>query len=236
MPMIKTAIILAGGFGTRLKSVVADVPKPMAPVADLPFLVYLLNYAKSNGIEKAVLAVGYKHEVISNYFGTEYKGIKLHYALEDQPLGTGGAIWNTFSFCKTEEEVVVLNGDSLFEVDIQAFGRFKVNKNATMALALKPMMNFDRYGVVEIDEEQRILNFQEKTFREAGLINGGVYCFNIGWAKGLGLPQKFSFEKEILEKYVSTQYFYGFESQSYFIDIGIPVDYERAQTDFLAKK
>lgn len=232
--MINTAIILAGGFGTRLQSVVADVPKPMAPVAGKPFLEYLLHYARLNGITKAILSVGYKHEVIVNYFGNQYKELYLHYAIEDQPLGTGGAIWNAFSFCENEE-LVVLNGDSLFEVDIQAMGRFKLKRQAEMVLALKPMTHFDRYGVVEIDATERIQQFEEKCFREKGLINGGVYCFNVGWAKQLGLPRQFSFEKAVLEKYVADKAFYGFVSEGYFIDIGVPVDYERAQTEFETK-
>jgi D-glycero-alpha-D-manno-heptose 1-phosphate guanylyltransferase len=232
--MIKTAIILAGGFGTRLQSVVTEVPKPMAPVAGHPFLEYLLAFAYRQGVEKTVLSVGYKKEVIKAHFGAEWSGMKVEYAVEDEPLGTGGAIWNALKHCE-DETVVVLNGDSLFEVDIQALYQQKKRKEADMVLSLKPMKNFDRYGVVEIDANGRILEFKEKTFRDKGLINGGVYCFDAGWAHGLGLSGRFSFEKEVLEHYIKTKAFYGYISEAYFIDIGMPEDYKRAQNTFKEK-
>ncbi len=232
--MIHTAIILAGGLGTRLRSVVADMPKPMAPVAGRPFLEYLLLHAKSQGIQQAVLSVGYKYERIEAHFGRSFEGMTLDYAIEKEPLGTGGAIWNAFSFCENDT-VAVLNGDSLFEVDIQALHRFKLEKKADMALSLKPMQQFDRYGVVEVDETGCIRQFKEKTYCEKGLINGGVYCFDLHWARQLPLSGKFSFEKDVLEKYVDQGMFYGYLSSAYFIDIGIPEDYERAQTEFAGK-
>lgn len=232
--MIKTAIILAGGFGTRLQSVVSEVPKPMAPVAGHPFLEFLLAYARRQGVEKAVLSVGYKHEVIKTHFGKEFLGVAIEYAIEEEPLGTGGAIWNALQYC-SDEVVAVINGDSLFEVDLQALFAQKDQKNADMVLSLKPMQQFDRYGVVEIDEDQRILHFMEKTYCEAGLINGGVYCFDTKWAKSLGVSGRFSFEKAILEKFVATRAFYGYISDAYFIDIGIPEDYAQSQITFKEK-
>lgn len=232
--MIKTAIILAGGFGTRLQSVVHEVPKPMAPVAGRPFLEFLLAFAHRQGIQKAVLSVGYKNEVIKAHFGTAWRGMTVEYAIEDEPLGTGGAIWNALGHCE-DETVVVLNGDSLFEIDFRALYQQKKDKEADMVLSLKPLENFDRYGVVEIDAHGRILEFKEKAFREKGLINGGVYCFDTSWADSLGLSGRFSFEKEVLEHYVKTKAFYGYTSEAYFIDIGIPEDYERAQNTFIEK-
>ncbi len=232
--MITTAIILAGGFGTRLQSVVSEVPKPMAPVAGHPFLEYLLAYARKQGIQKAVLSVGYKYEVIEKHFGAEWRGLDIEYAVERSPLGTGGAIWNALSFCD-HETVVVLNGDSLFEVDIPSLYKVKQQKKADMVLSLRAMENFDRYGVVEVNKEGRILEFKEKTFREAGLINGGVYCFDTEWALGLGLSGRFSFEKAVLEQELSSSNFYGYISDGYFIDIGIPEDYDRAQITFKEK-
>lgn len=232
--MIRTAIILAGGFGTRLKSVISEVPKPMAPVAGHPFLEYLLAFAQQQGIRKVVLSVGYKYEIIEAHFGTEWMGLKIEYAVEQEPLGTGGAIWNALAYCG-EETVVVLNGDSLFEVDIRALYQQKKTKEADMVLSLKPMHNFDRYGVVEVDANDRILEFKEKTFREAGLINGGVYCFSTQWAKSLGLSGRFSFERAVLEENVKSRAFYGYVSDAYFIDIGIPEDFARAQTMFKEK-
>ena len=232
--MIKTAIILAGGFGTRLQSVVSEVPKPMAPVAGHPFLEFLLAYAYHQGIQKAILSVGYKHELIEAHFKKEYRGMKIEYAIEEEPLGTGGAIWNALQFC-AKETVLVMNGDSLLEVDIQALGRLKTEKSADMLLSLKPMQDFDRYGVVEVDEDLRILQFMEKTYRKTGLINGGVYCFDTEWAEKLPVSGRFSFEKDVLETFVGTHAFFGFISTGYFIDIGIPEDYQRAQQTFKDK-
>jgi len=228
--MIKTAIILAGGFGTRLQSVVSELPKPMAPVAGRPFLEYLLDYAGRQGIERAVLCVGYKRKVIQDHFRSKYKDITIEYAVEEEPLGTGGAIWNAFPYCENET-VVVLNGDSLFEVDIPGLFLFKKEKKADMALSLKPMRQFDRYGVVELDEKRQITTFREKTYCEEGLINGGVYAFDLEWARQLPLSGRFSFEKEVLEQYVRQKAFFGYVSEGYFIDIGIPEDYRRAQTE-----
>ena len=117
--MVKEAVILAGGFGTRLQSVVADVPKPMAPVNGKPFLQYILDYCIKQGIERVVLSTGYKHEVIFSFFGTQYNTITIQYAHEQEPLGTGGGIQFALQKC-IDENVVVLNGDTFFDVDLQA--------------------------------------------------------------------------------------------------------------------
>ena len=161
--------------------------------------------------------------------------MELAYAIEEEPLGTGGAIWNAFQFCK-DETVMVLNGDSLFEVNLNELYRKKLEKEADMVLSLKPMTDFDRYGVVELDSEGRILEFKEKTYQASGLINGGVYCFDIPWAHQLGLTGKFSFEKDVMEQFVHQHKFFGYISEAYFIDIGIPADYQTAQTTFKEKQ
>ena len=133
---MKEAIILAGGFGTRLQSVVKDVPKPMAQVAKNPYLVYLILYLKHYGIEHIVLSVGYLSEVIENYFKNEYLGIKISYSREETPLGTGGGILLSLDKCK-EDDIVILNGDSFFDVDLNEFQKFHEEHNSKVSLAVR---------------------------------------------------------------------------------------------------
>lgn len=229
--MIKEAVILAGGFGTRLKSVIADVPKPMAPVAGKPFLAYLLNYLSVYGITRCVLSVGYKSEAIIDYFGNEYKGIQLAYAVENEPLGTGGGLFNALKDC-LETEVLVLNGDTRFDVDLADLAEFHAKKNADVTLALKPLNDTSRYGTVKLNEEGRIIKFCEKRENTTGegLINAGCYIFNQRLAaKKSGA---FSLEKDFFEKELNQLHIFGFVEDAYFIDIGIPEDYLKAQHEF----
>jgi D-glycero-alpha-D-manno-heptose 1-phosphate guanylyltransferase len=228
---IKEAIILAGGLGTRLQGVVVDIPKPMAMVAQKPFLSYLLDYCLSAKIEKIVLAVGYKYEVIQAFYGNQYKGIQLEYAIEHEPLGTGGAIWNAFQHITTDT-ALLLNGDSVFFVDVQKFYLNHIQNDADISLSLKPMRDFDRYGTVELSQN-RIVNFWEKQPTKQGIINAGVYLINKNIIQKYPQNDKFSFEKDILEKYVRQLTLIGFVDDGYFIDIGIPEDYQKAQEDFI---
>lgn len=230
--MTTEAIVLAGGMGTRLRTVVSDVPKPMAPVNGRPFLAYLLDDLAKQGLTRVVLAVGYKREVIVEYFGDHYQGIDLVYSVEEEPLGTGGAILQAFDHVEGDR-AFVLNGDTYFQVDLQAQDAFHTSHECDMTLALKPMKDFDRYGTVRIEEpSNRILGFDEKQYREEGLINGGVYLFGKTVWKGFTSGTKFSFETEVLEGLYATKNFCGMVSDTYFIDIGIPTDYERSQHDF----
>jgi D-glycero-alpha-D-manno-heptose 1-phosphate guanylyltransferase len=228
--MINEAIVLAGGLGTRLQGVVSDVPKPMAPVAGKPFLAYLLDYLKKNSIEKVVLAVGYKHEVIVDFFGNNYNGINLTYAIEHEPMGTGGGIANALSYINGEE-TFLLNGDSFFDVDLNELFAHHRKSQADITLSAKEMFNFDRYGTVSLDKS-RIVAFNEKKVVTHGLINGGVYLMKKRIFTYKELPAKFSFEKEILEAGTNTLVMEAYLSAGYFIDIGIPEDYARAQREF----
>ena len=230
------AIILAGGLGTRLRTVVSDMPKPMAPVCGKPFLHYLFEYLKKQGISHAILSVGYKSELIEEYFKEEYLGISIQYVKELEPLGTGGGIKQAMAVANSD--AYILNGDTFFDVNLLAlFDCFK-EKRACIALSLKQMVAFDRYGTVEIDSQQRVLQFHEKRYQDSGLINGGVYLLSkdvfsdIEALEQKPLPDKFSFVKEVLEKHLSSLPYYATVFDSYFIDIGIPEDYHRAQIDF----
>ncbi len=231
--MINQAIILAGGFGTRLKSVVTDVPKPMASVCERPFLAFIMDYLAKANFKKVVLSIGYKGEVIQAYFGSYYKGIEVEYATEATPLGTGGGILNATATC-TDEPILVLNGDTFFDVPIDDFYTFFNKHQSDLAFALKPMTDFERYGTVVLGEAQRIIKFQEKQYQKSGLINGGAYILrkSIFENQGFTIGQKFSFESDFLEKYVDDLKFSGFVVEEYFIDIGIPEDYAKAQIDF----
>lgn len=219
-------IILAGGFGTRLSTVVKDVPKPMAPINGKPFLHYIFKELQQQQIQKVVLSVGYLKEIIQAYFKEEYLGITIEYAIEEVPLGTGGGIKNAFK--KIENDAYILNGDTFFDIPLSALK----NTSADITIALKPMFQFDRYGTVEVDTTQRIISFNEKKYCEHGLINGGVYYFKKSLLEKIKTEDKFSFEKAILEKHLLDLQIHGKIFDNYFIDIGIPEDYKKAQEDF----
>ncbi|MBR1792275.1 MAG: nucleotidyltransferase family protein [Bacteroidales bacterium] len=229
---MREAVVLAGGFGTRLSHIVSEVPKPMAPVAGRPFLCYLLDYLHRNGFEHVILSTGYMHEKIEDYFGTEYHGIRLSYARETNPLGTGGGILNALLHCQTDN-VVVLNGDTLFLVDMDGLLNFHTEHHPLLTLVLRKVDNVSRYGAVCCNEQHQIVSFLEKNATtEAGFINGGIYVLNKSLFEGFRLGDRFSFETDILQSRYSQTPFFGYSSNAYFIDIGIPEDYYRAQEEF----
>jgi D-glycero-alpha-D-manno-heptose 1-phosphate guanylyltransferase len=219
--IVDSAVILAGGFGTRLQSVVNDLPKPMATVANRPFLEYVLDNLLIFNIKKVVLSVGYLAEAIISHFGNSYKGMDISYSVEDTPLGTGGAI--KYSLQKISSNYCfVLNGDSFFDIDFNRLEKTFFDNNADIILSLRQIENADRYGCVEIGNNNIITSFVEKGAKSgAGLINGGIYLLKKSILENF--PEKFSFEKDFLEKTnkkIYTEIFTG-----NFIDIGVPKDY-----------
>ncbi len=224
-------IILAGGLGTRLQGVIGAAPKCMAPVNGLPFLHYVFAYLEKEKCTRAILSLGHKHDVVTEWLETQQLPFDVSYVIEHEPLGTGGGIRLAMQEAKLDD-VVVLNGDTMFNVTLSNLYDFHLLKKAETSLALKEMRNFDRYGVVNTDEDDVITSFEEKKFRELGMINGGVYMINRHAFLQRELAQKFSFEKDYLERYVEEGTFYGYAAEDYFIDIGIPADYEQAQHDF----
>jgi D-glycero-alpha-D-manno-heptose 1-phosphate guanylyltransferase len=229
---VKEAIVLAGGLGTRLKSVVQDVPKPMALVNGRPFLEYILNFLNKNGIEKVILSVGYKKEQIINHFKDKYLNLNIKYAIEDKPLGTGGAIINALTFIESDK-FFIINGDTLFDINLeQMFSFFESLNDIDLLIALKKLENAKRYGKVIIDNNYRIIDFIEKGELSKGLINGGIYLLKKRIFENISFPTVFSFEKDFLEKYYNQLNFYGLPFNNYFIDIGVPEDYKRAQIEF----
>ncbi|MFT4018359.1 MAG: nucleotidyltransferase family protein [Agriterribacter sp.] len=227
---ITEAIILAGGLGTRLRSAVPDLPKCMAPVNGRPFVEYVINSLRKQGIQKFVFALGYKSEAFDDFLNAVLPENEYTVSLEDEPLGTGGAVRLAASVT-SNENVLVTNGDTLFKADIQQVAAFHKSKSAECTLSLKPMENFDRYGAVELDAEGRVKIFKEKQYFPEGLINGGIYLLNVKAFQKKPFPEKFSFEKDYLEKYYTAGNIYGIAQDAYFIDIGIPEDYERAQNE-----
>ena len=228
--MIKEAIILAGGIGTRLRSVITEIPKPMAPIGNKPFLAIILDKLNNQGVEHVILAVGYKYEVIQSYFGNQYKNITLDYGIEGEPLGTGGAVGLALNQLYLDA-FLMMNGDTLFDVNLDKLCQFHSARNADLSMSLKPIRNQDRYGLVKVNENAQIIAFTEKKHINQGLINGGVYATSKSFINSLNLPQKCSWEKDILEKQSINSKFFGYLSDSYFIDIGIPEDYTRAQLE-----
>lgn len=232
----REAIILAGGFGTRLQSVVSDVPKPMAPVCNRPFLEFQLDYLINQGIERVVLSLGYLPEAVIAHFGDHYKSLQLFYAVEEQPLGTGGAI--AWAAEKIEGDYFwVFNGDSLFEVNLSEMEKACNNSSAGFALALRKVQDVSRYGSVETDSKGMITLFKEKsTVPAPGYINGGVYLIRKEDLIANVPEQRFSIEKSLFMPADRPVAMFGYPCDNYFIDIGIPEDYKKAQYDFINRK
>lgn len=224
-----TAIVLAGGLGTRLQQVVADVPKPMASIREKPFLFYQLQWLVQQGIQHIVLSVGYKHEIIQTYFGNVFQGVPISYVIEKELLGTGGAVKKCFEELKIQTAFVI-NGDTFFPISLRALEENFRTNYAEIILALKEIKQSARYGTVQV-QGNKICSFEEKKYVEKGFINGGIYVVRNSIFQKQLLPEKFSLETDIFMKYTADGNIYGIPFETYFIDIGIPEDYERAQLE-----
>ena len=222
-------VVLAGGKGTRLRSVVSDLPKCMAPVAGRPFLAWLLDDLREAGFDHIILSLGYKHEAVETWVATRPDRDSITCVVEEEPLGTGGGVRLALRQAR-EDAVFILNGDTFFGVDYPAMQAFHRQSGAQATLALKPLRDFDRYGEVTLDGEGRITAFREKRPCAEGLINGGVYLLQRDALAEM--PERFSLEKDYFEPQAESADLAGFRSEGYFIDIGIPADYARAQRDF----
>lgn len=223
------AIILAGGMGTRLAARVSGVPKAMAPVGGRPFLEILLEQLGRCGCARVVLAVGYLHAAIEDYFGAAFGAMKLDYAVEESLLGTGGAIRKALEMAR-EHAILTLNGDTFLEADFAEMLRFHGAAGAAMTMAVTPQADVARYGGVVI-HDGRVVDYQEKGRTGAGWINAGAYVLNrnIQWPQEL--PERFSFEKDFLVPRIAEITPAAFEVKGFFLDIGVPEDFDRAQTE-----
>jgi len=223
----KEAIILAGGLGTRMQEVLHDVPKCMALVKGVPFLTYVLRYLEKQSVSKVILSVGYLKDQIINYYGSAFNSITIDYAIETEPLGTGGAVKNALDFC-SQQDCYIINGDTYFIPDLIEMEEFHHRMISSVTIATKYMSDSDRYGLVLTDQNGRITEFREKVPASGnGWINGGIYLIN---KKSLaGAPRKFSLEKDFLAISCHGIPMYSFQTEAFFLDMGIPEDYTRAQ-------
>ncbi|HZS56227.1 MAG TPA: nucleotidyltransferase family protein [Bryobacteraceae bacterium] len=223
------AILLVGGLGTRLRPVISSTPKPMAPVGNRPFLELLITQLKRQGFRRLLMCTGYLGEQIKDAFGNGQKfGVGIEYSNEPYPMGTGGAIRFARAYLDSEDDFLVLNGDSFLEVDFCNLIRFHRQRGSMATLAVTRIENAGRYGTVEADSAGRVTRFVEKAGLSASaIVNGGVYVFRQAILEHI--PETFtSLEKEVLPSLLA-QGIYAVEQRGVFIDIGTQEDYDRAQ-------
>ena len=222
--------MLAGGFGTRLQSVVRDVPKPMAIVAGKPFLSHVLHFLRKNDVRKVVLAVGYKYHFIETYVMDNLKDIDMDvkFSIENEPLGTGGGIYQAFNQI-SGESAFVLNGDTFFDTPLQDLADVMNANAAEIVFALKKVANGARYGTVKLNENSSVADFSEKSLSDEVIINGGQYLMNKSIIDRFPLTGNFSIEKDVFQKELLQIKAFGKIYDGMFIDIGIPADFEKAQ-------
>ena len=226
------AIVLAGGFGTRLRQVVTDVPKPMAPIAGRPFLEILLGELAQKGFFRVVLSLGFMAEKISGHFGPRFAGLDITYVVEDTPLGTGGATRLAATVC-TQDHVFVLNGDTYLDLEVDLLERQWQAKRHPIVVG-RQVPDTTRYGRLVVDGD-RITSFAEKGIAGPGLINAGCYVLATDALAQFPVNQSFSIETDYLVPEVARATVEVFVTEGVFIDIGIPEDYARAQTLLAAR-
>ena len=226
------AIVLAGGLGTRLRGVVPDLPKPLAPVSGRPFLAIVLEQLRSQGFSLAVLSVGFRHELIRQAFGERFGGLAIDYAVEDRPLGTGGAIRLAARAC-SEPDVFVLNGDSYADLDFADMQARHCEAHVPLTVCAVEVPDAARYGRILVRDD-RITGFSEKGAAGPGLINAGIYLMRRNLLAVPELPEVFSFESDVLEARLADLRPLAYQTRGRFIDIGVPEDYARAQGMFAA--
>jgi D-glycero-alpha-D-manno-heptose 1-phosphate guanylyltransferase len=227
------AIVLAGGFGTRLRSVVSDVPKPMAPIGDKPFLAYLLKDLSGKGVNRVILSVGYMAEIIIKYFGNSYEGMDIKYAIEEDPLGTGGAVQYAMKLC-TQDHVYILNGDSYVNIDIKDMeAQWKIDRLQVIVGAL--VEDASRFGSILVDGGY-VISFAEKGKSGPGLINAGCYLLDRMKFNKIQRNAPFSLEKDFFESELRNKNIKINIAEGFFIDIGVPEDYSRMQQKLLNEK
>lgn len=229
------AVVLAGGLGTRLRSAVPNMPKPMAPVCQRPFLACLMDYWISQGVTQFVVSVGYMKEVIMDYFGSSYSSTPITYAIEVTPLGTGGGL--SLAAQGIKEPFLVLNGDTFFEVDLAKLLKFHTKNESDWTFSLFRTSEIDRYMGMEVSDNGQIISLKIDSKAQNRLANGGAYLVSPSSLEKSGFKagEKYSLEDELLPALMSRDCnLFGIEFKDSFIDIGIPKDYLRA-ADVLKK-
>lgn len=227
------AIILAGGLGERLRPSLHDQPKPMAPIEDKPFLAYLIDYLHRQGITSVILTVHYMREKIQTYFQERYSDIEIQYAIESEPLGTGGAVVNALNQNKVTEPVFVIHGASLVKLNYQAMYDQHLKQGSALTLSLRPLSDCSRFGQV-ITDNYHVVDFKDHDVSGPGYIYAGVYLINPSLFSHYDLPKSFSIEKDFLPMYLHELKPHVFIANDFFIDIAIPEEYARARTELIA--
>lgn len=226
-------IVLAGGFGTRLREVIADAPKPMAPVAGKPFLDHLLRRLALQGASRVILSVGHMAHLIEDRYGAGFAGMDITCVREDTPLGTGGGIRKALSAANTEW-VLVINGDTWLDMPYGDFLNQAEQAHTNLAMVTRWVDDAARYGRCVV-EDNRIVVFGEKIGSGPGLINAGVYALRRDLFTPFDMPESFSFETDFVAKHLCELRPFAHRSDGYFIDIGVPDDYRRAQVELPAQ-
>lgn len=227
---MRECIILAGGLGTRLRSVINDKPKCLAIVNGLPFLDYVLQILIKYNFEHFIFSLGYKSDDIISYINASNPNLNKTIVIEEKPLGTGGATKLALQYSKTQN-VLIINADTYFNFNINLLYNFHDLNNSYCTIALKYMYNFDRYGSVVVDDLNRIILFEEKKKMIEGFINSGFILLNKNIFNKINSETFFLIEDLYIELILNLK-IYGFKTDGYFIDIGIPDDFDKANLDF----
>lgn len=224
------AIILGGGLGTRLRPAIGDKPKVMADIGGRPFIELILDRLVQQGLNQAILGLGYRHECISSHFGHSYAGVPLVYSVESEPLGTGGAVRKALALAG-RWPCFVLNGDTLTDLDFSGMLNRHSTEGHQLGIGVVYQSNVSRFGAVEV-EGGRVVQFLEKGAVGPGWINSGTYLMAVDIFDGFSMPDCFSLEREFLAPNLSRLRPFAFESRGAFLDIGVPDDYEHAKALF----
>ncbi len=225
-----TAILLVGGIGSRLRSVVSDRPKVLASIGGRPFLSFLLDQLADAGILRTVLCTGYLHQQVRHTYGDCYRGMEIVYSQEKTPLGTGGALKLAHAQFESDT-VLVMNGDSYCECDIANLWHWHSQHSKDMSIVLTEVSDSRRYGRVKLDENDNILRFDEKTYvySGSGWVNAGIYLMPQAWIDEIPANQNKSLEHDLFPNWISRR-IYGYRCDGNFIDIGTPQSFRMAET------
>jgi D-glycero-alpha-D-manno-heptose 1-phosphate guanylyltransferase len=228
------AIVLCGGLGTRLGELTREVPKPLLDVGGRPFMHYVLDRLAAAGIVDVTLATSFQSGMFAGLYGDRWCGIRIRHSVEQEPLGTGGAVRQAMAVAQADE-ALVLNGDTLFEMSIEAFIAFQRARQAQVAVAVRRVADASRYGSVHKARDGRVVRFGEKSEHGDGLVNAGIYIIQAS-AFDEVKALRFSLENDLLAIGSERLSMYAFEAEGYFVDIGIPEDLDRARRDLSAPR
>ncbi len=226
------AVILVGGLGTRLKGVVADRPKVLAPVRNRPFLTFLLDKLAAAGLKKVVLGTGYRAEMICAAIGERYKSLRVVHSRETSPLGTGGALRQALTYLDSDP-ILVMNGDSYCTADLRNYWQWFLAGERPGALLLARVPETSRFGRVRVGDDDLVVSFEEKGAQAGpGWINAGIYLLRRQVVEAIPAGTFYSLEQELFPLMADQKRLHGYRSEAAFIDIGTPAAYAEADKFF----